>query len=388
MRFRTTATIRTKTQKRRQRPEFSPAHGARPARNAVAPRLRCVWLAAVVAFGCIGIARGGDKSPVLQFARQLANGRAVRAVVRSDGSDAYRFTVAADGDIDVESGSERGVLYAVYDVLAGKTSGDCKPAFSIRGLFPCGVEQRHTPEMLRRLIDRMGRWRMNTLSVITQHGYREHAALIEEECAKRGIEVVHYTYCQLAFCDGIPRRCFAVDQRGKPRPPGDRLETEDRLCASNPEALALFRQGVRRYLDEHPDRCRLIFAVPDGLDVCQCEKCRLLGPVGQAMTFFNIFMEESEGRKLQREFIVYFQRYKLPADRTWLRKTDAIMFDTFGRDPLVPLHDPELKTYKNALHKDVDPRQPIRPSIATCSTACWNGGRHFRIRKSSTSTRT
>ena len=197
--------------------------------------------------------------------------------------------------------------------------------------------------------------------VVTQHGYREHAALIEEECAERGIEVVHYTYCQLAFCDGIPRRCFAVDRQGKPRPPGDRLETEDRLCDSNPEALALFRQGVRRYLDEHPDRRRLIFATPDGLNVCQCEKCRLLGPVGQAMTFFNIFMEESEGRKLQREFIVYFQRYQLPADKTWLRKTDAIMFDTFGRDPLVPLHDPELKTYKNELHKDIDPRAADTP---------------------------
>ena len=190
---------------------------------------RSVWLAAVVAFGCMGIARGGDSSPVLQFARQSAEGRPVRAVVCNDGSDAYRFTVAADGGIDVESGSERGVLYAVYDVLAGKTSGDCKPAFSIRGLFPCGTEQRHTPEMLRRLIDRMGHWRMNALRVITQHGYREHAALIEEECAERGIEVVHYTYCQLAFCDGIPRRCFAVDRDGKPRPPGDRLETEDRL---------------------------------------------------------------------------------------------------------------------------------------------------------------
>ena len=139
------------------------------------------------------------------------------------------------------------------------------------------------------------------------------------------------------FCRGSARQAPAAGRSAGDRGPALR---------SNPEALALFRQGVRRYLDEHPDRCRLIFAVPDGLNVCQCEKCRLLGPVGQAMTFFNIFMEESEGRKLQREFIVYFQRYKLPADRTWLRKTDAIMFDTFGRDPLVPLHDPELKTYK------------------------------------------
>ena len=216
-------------------------------------RNRYAWLMVLLAFGCTEIARSEDDSPVLRFAKTLAAGRTIRATVRHDGSGAYRFTVAADGGIDVESGAERGVLYAVYDVLAGKTRGDSSPAFSIRGLFPCGAEQRHTPEMLRRLIDRMGRWRMNTLGIITAHGYREHGPLIEEECAKRGIETVHYTYYQFAFCDGIPRRCFAVDRQGKPRPPGDRLETEDRLCASNPEAKAMFRQGVRRYLDAHPD---------------------------------------------------------------------------------------------------------------------------------------
>ena len=86
-------------------------------------------------------------SPVLRFARQLARGVPFGREFRRDGSDAYRFKVGEDGAIDVESGSQRGVLYAVYDVLAGKTSGDEKPAFAIRGLFPCDATQRHTREM-------------------------------------------------------------------------------------------------------------------------------------------------------------------------------------------------------------------------------------------------
>ena len=69
---------------------------------------------------------------------------------------------------------------------------------------------------------------------------------------KRGITVVHYTYYQLAFCQGIPRECFSVDRQGKPQPPYDRLENEDRLCASNPKALGLYREGVREYMARAP----------------------------------------------------------------------------------------------------------------------------------------
>lgn len=297
----------------------------------------------------------GD-SPVLRFARELANGRAVRATIRHDGSDAYRFRVASDGAIEVECGHERGVLYAVYDVLAGRTEGDHQPAFSIRGLFPCDALQRFTPDMVRTFIDRMGRWRMNTLPVITHYGYREFASLIDDECAKRGIDVVHYTYYQFAFCDQIPPQYFSVNAEGKPLPPYTWLENEDRLCASNPEGLKLYRQGVRRYLDEHPDRRQLTFATPDGLYCCQCENCRRLGPEGQAMPFFEIFMEESQGRDLWREFLVYFQRYEFPHDMTRIAQLDAIMFDDHTRNPFFPLHDPELKAGDDWGNRDVDPR--------------------------------
>lgn len=294
---------------------------------------------------------------VLAFARQLAGQRPIRAKVRGDGNDAYRFSVAADGGIDVESGTSRGVLYAVYDVLGGKTEGDCKPAFAIRGLFECGVQQRYwTPEMARRFIDRMGRWRMNTLPVVTAHGYHEYAGLIEDECARRGIDIVHYTYYQFAFCDGIPRKYFAVDAKGNPRPRYDHLETNDRLCASNPEGLALFRQGVRKYLAKYPERRNLLFATPDGWDLCQCPGCAKLDSVGQAMVFFEIFMHETEGRGLKREWLTYFQRYRLPDDMTLLRDIDSVMFDTYTRNPAFPLHDPGMKAGRDVSHEAVDAR--------------------------------
>ena len=338
--------------------------------------LTCTFcIVAGSAFGCApdaGAAEGdegpqevmtlsADNNPatdslVLRFASELAAGRPIRARIGNGKTDNYQFFVDEDGTIDISSGSERGVLYAVYDVLAGKTSGDETPAFSIRGLFPCDATQRHTPEMMRKLIDRMGRWRMNTLPVITHYGYCEHAKLIDRECAKRGIDVVHYTYCQLAFCDGIPPKYFAVDQQGNPRPPYDRLENMDRLCASNAEGLELYRRGVRRYLEQHRNRKKLLFATPDGADYCECPGCRTKGSVGQGIPFFEIFMEESQGKGFWREYLAYYQRYKLPEDISWVNETDAVMFDTHTRNALFPLHDPDRKAGRASRHEPVDSR--------------------------------
>ena len=74
------------------------------------------------------------------------------------------------------------------------------------------------------------------------------------------------------------------------------------------------------------------------------------------MPFFEIFMQETEGMGLWREFLVYFQRYQLPGDMTWLNKTDAIMFDVHTRNPHVPLHDPENKAGANSDDRAIDPR--------------------------------
>ncbi len=297
---------------------------------------------------------------VLEFAQQLAGQRPVRAKVREDGCDAYSYSVADDGGIDVESGTARGVLYAVYDVLDGNTHGVHTPVFSIRGLFECGVQQRYwTSEMVRRFIDRIGRWRMNTLPVITAHGYKEYADIIDEECAKRGIDIIHYTYYQFAFCDSVPREYFAVDANGNPKPQYEHLETNDRLCASNPEGLNLFRQGVRKYIKEHPDRTKLLFATPDGHDLCQCNECSKLGPVGQTMPFFEIFMQETVGGKFQRQWLTYYQRYKLPEDMSLIRNTEAIMYDTHIRNPFFPLHDPEMKSGRASDHEEVDTRAKV-----------------------------
>jgi len=287
-------------------------------------------------------AGGLDKPAMLAFARQLAAGRTIEANITEQGDDGYEFNVLTNGVIHVTAGNARGVLYAVYDVLGGKTSGKESPAFSVRGLNPCESLARHSPEMLTRLIDRMGRWKMNRLIIHSEYGFKANKDLILRECDQRGIDLVYYLYDNLCFGDVVPRSGWAVDEQGKLRPLFDHLECYDRLCASKAENFPPYRQGVIHYLHEHPDFRRVMFATADGNNYCQCPACLEKSPWDQCLPFFDIFFDQAAGHS--RELLVYDERYKLPPDLSRIRKLDGIMFDLHSRSREVSLADPKSES--------------------------------------------
>ena len=55
--------------------------------------------------------------------------------------------------------------YSPVFSFARELYGKEKPEFSIRGLNPRESLNRHTKEQIIKLIDRMGRWRMNTIII-------------------------------------------------------------------------------------------------------------------------------------------------------------------------------------------------------------------------------
>ncbi len=278
-----------------------------------------------------------NSEKILSFIQELAAPAAVNFQCDPGmAPDAYRFNFA-DGVLQVTGENPRGALYAVYDFLDGKRSGGDAPRFRIRGVNPCEALARHTPDQLRKFIDRIGRWKFNTIIIHTQYGYQEHRALLDEECSKRGIDQVHYTYYNLAFCDGIPTEYFARKADGSIKVEGSRLECYDRLCASNPTGLELYRQGVNSYLRQHPELDNILFATSDGQNYCECPACQKLGSVEQCSPFFDPFFDAAEGRN--RHFISYHQRYHLPQDTSRLEKVENIMFDTHVRDRQYPLRD-------------------------------------------------
>ncbi|OGV51608.1 MAG: hypothetical protein A2017_08405 [Lentisphaerae bacterium GWF2_44_16] len=272
-------------------------------------------------------------SPVFSFAQKLYE-KEIEADIRNDASDWYEFSVAPDGKLDVKAGTERAVLYAVYDALDGKKSGNEKPEFSIRGLNPCESLKRHTKEQIIKLIDRMGRWRMNTIIIHSNYGFVNHKNTIVEECAKRGIEMTHYTYSNLSFMRGIENTHFAKDENGKPL--YDNLECETRLCVNDKDALNKYAEGVKKYLGEHSDYERMLFATADGRSLCLCPACRNKNAIEQWQPVFDVFFDTAYGKR-KLEMISYVQRFSVPADTSRISKLDSVMFDTHIRYPRTPL---------------------------------------------------
>ncbi len=287
-------------------------------------------------------------SSILDFARQLAAGRKLEARITGEGGDAYEFTATTNGIVRVVAGTARGVLYAVYDVLDGKTSGKESPAFSVRGINPCESFARHTPEMVARLIDRMGRWKMNRIIIHSEYGFERHKDLILRECGKRGIDLVYYLYDNVCFGNAVPRTYWALDHKGKVRAPYDHLEAYNRVCASKTEGFGFYRKGVDSYLAKHTDFRQVMFATADGGDYCQCPECSLKGPWEQVLPFFNMFFDEASDRN--RELLVYHERYEVPKDVSRIGKLNGVMYDLHSRNRMSPLTDSGKKTGNRYLY--------------------------------------
>lgn len=210
--------------------------------------------------------------------------------------------------------------------------------FAIRGINVCESLSRHTPEQIRRLLARVVEWKMNTLIVPPQYGFRKYEADIRSFCRERGIHLVQYLYSCLAFAPDAPRDCFAVDKSGRPH--RGRMECETRLCASHPGARQCFREGARRYLGEKVEAGdQLLLATPDGLLLCECEACRSLGPIAQWQPFLEIAVEEiaRSGKKPVTHFIAYVGRFRPPEDMGIFERIDCVMFDTHLRHRWSPL---------------------------------------------------
>ncbi len=272
-----------------------------------------------------------DNRSLYSYARELY-GRDIQVEIGGNAGDAYAFHVGDDNTLHVKTSNARGVLYAVYDALSGRRIGQEAPEFAIRGLNPCESLNRHTPEQLERLIDRMGRWRMNTLIIHSNYGFQAHRELIEREAAKRGIELVHYTYSNLCFMDGIAPAHFAKGDDGKPR--WARAECETRLCASDAEGLAHYARNVAGYLAAHPDFDPLIFCTADGTHTCRCPSCRALDAWGQWYPIFNPFFDSAHGQR-RLEALLYQQRWSVPEDLSRIRQLDRLLFDKLGIDGVV-----------------------------------------------------
>lgn len=274
--------------------------------------------------------------------------------------DGYEIDSAA-GVHHVTGTNARSCLHGVYHLKAGRAPGRCRAAFSVRGINTCESLPCHTPDQLRRLIDRMGRWRMNTLIVHVNYGWKRHRDLIVAECARRGIDLVFYTYTSKAFLPpDAPARCLAKDAEG--RPLTSRPECETRLCLAEPDGLRAFEEGARRFFcDAVSDAASVLAMTGDGFGHCRCPRCRDLPPTEQWQPLLRRFAAAGRALAPDRllETILYVQRYALPRDPSTVLALDRLFFDLHQRCRWRPLG--EAHPAVGHREEEVDPRARGRP---------------------------
>jgi len=275
-----------------------------------------------------------NNEKILSFARQEAGKRSIRLIVKKASGDGYR--VSKSGSTWTITGNNaRSCLYGVYHVCDGLGAGTFKTPWRIRGLYPCETLSRHTPEQMRRLIDRMGKWRFNTFVAYTYYGFNEHVALIEEECAKRGIDVVYYYNTSFQFMRELDAPAhFAKDASGKPF--ADNLMCISRPCFADPVVKKRMSRAIETFFSKKlPSHHRkLLFAPADGVQVCQCPSCRRMTPMEQweiIQRSINVSMRRHADDRTQWSQI-YVHRYRPPADLSSYDRVDRVFFDTHQRE--------------------------------------------------------
>ncbi len=225
-------------------------------------------------------------------------------------------------------------------------------SFDIRGFNMCESLLRHTPEQLRRFIRRMKDLQFNTLIVHYDYGWRRYRELILEEAKAAGVEITLMTFGPRTFfsyTDWKPE-WFAKDESGQPHT--RELECETQPCRFQPEALEAYAYGAQQWLKSlPPEIVRVHMRAGDGLKFCRCGECRKLPDHEKWQPFVEVFANAAlECRPdLEFETDIYVKRYNLPADLTAHRSMQRIMYDTFYRQPQVPigmpLHDRDSVYY-------------------------------------------
>lgn len=239
--------------------------------------------------------------------------------------------------------------------------------FEIRGFNLCESILRHTPDQLRSFIQRMKRLNMNTLIVHYDYGWKRYKDIILEECKNAGVEITLMTFGPRTFLSYVQcdKKWFAKKEDGSRF--NELLECETYLCPFANGVLEAYEYGAKQWLRSLPKQIKHVhMRAADGLNFCQCERCRTLPDHEKWQPFVDVFTKAvlETNSQLSFETDVYVKRYSIPENSNSFHKMSNIMFDTFYRHTsyhigsTMDLQNADLLNYACTIGEKVSARTP------------------------------
>jgi hypothetical protein len=272
--------------------------------------------------------------------------------------DSFTITTGPNG-VEIVGGSGRGVLYGVYQFLEcylnvrwfhkgedgvqvprqswAEILGSLRQArtFSVRPSFAFRMVNFHEGGKLE--------WTptagVNALGFRFGYEYMQRSDWVEmvRQIRRRGLWIVmfgHKTYYQFL----PPKKYFEDHPEWSCLRQGKRIGTDDldehaSFCLSNPRARQTFVQNVLTFLRRHPEIDFFYPWPPDGVRLCQCEKCRARSIADNLMDFDNEMAAAIRAAGLKTKVIHFaYGHHMQPPENSRPAPGIIVSYSPWGRD--------------------------------------------------------
>jgi hypothetical protein len=198
----------------------------------------------------------------------------ITVVVSSDKSLGKEGFVirAGEGNIRIEGGGPRGVLYGVYDFLERlgcRWWSATASRIPRRGRLAVPVmDVREIPRLEYRDINGAG---STDAYFALRNKYNGQCSEITPEL---GGKITYYPFVHTFNTLIPPEKYFADHPEYFSLVNGKRIKDQTQLCLSNPNVKSLAVEAVERWIHEHPEATIFSVSQNDWHNACDCEECR------------------------------------------------------------------------------------------------------------------
>jgi hypothetical protein len=225
---------------------------------------------------------------------------------------------AAAGNIRIEGGLPRGVLYGVYgflERLGCRWWSSTASQIPRRGRLTVPfIDVRETPKLEYRDINSVD---ATNARYAVRNRFNGHCSRLTPEL---GGKITYYPFVHTFNTLIPPEKYFDRHPEYFSLVDGKRIRERTQLCLTNPDVKRLAVEAVEKWIDEHPEATIFSISQNDWYNPCDCDECKKLAEAegarsGPLIHFVNHIAEAIEKKHPQLVIDTLAYQYTRPAPK-------------------------------------------------------------------------